>query len=188
MGTAKTDLYQHKKSFAWKLFILILTGSVLMGFGNGHYAQAKENMMMTKQMTIWEVIDNIADYLPLKRKKIEKLFGVTLKKSESSNQYWTFWEGAGDLLQNDVHISRIILGVQNSDENLGSLSLTITDSCIKLEQVKQKYDLQLSGVPRGRSLDEETTYKSTTSWGHLVFGFAERNRVCLSSIGFGTTK
>jgi len=159
---------------------------MLAGCGFRHEAQAKESIMTTKQMTLWEVIDYIGDHLPLKRNKIESLFKITLKKSESSNQYWTFWESAGDVLQSDVHISRIVLGVQNSGDNdLGNLTLNITDSCIKLEQVKQKYNLQLLGTPRGRSLDEETTYETATSWGRLIFGFSERNPGCLSSVGFG---
>jgi hypothetical protein len=142
--------------------------------------------MTTKQMTLWELIDHIGSDLPFRREKTEILFGIKLQQSEASNEYWTFWDSADSLPINGVNISRILLGVKNNDDtNVGALTLNIADSCIKLEQVKQKYDLQLIGYPRGRSFDEETTYESITSWGSLVFGFAERNRACLSSVGFG---
>ena len=78
--------------------------------------------------------------------------------------------------------------MNNDDTDIGALTLNIVDSCIKLEEVKQRYNLQMLGSPRGRSLEEKTTYGATTSWGRLVFGFAERNRDCLASVGFGINK
>jgi hypothetical protein len=145
--------------------------------------------MMTKQMTLWGVVDYMCDHLPLRREKIETLFKIMLEKSEASNELWTFWEGVGGVLLNDVNISSILLGVKNNEEtNIGALTLNIVDSCIKYEHFKNIYNLQILGSPRGHSLDEETIYESITSWGSLVFGFAERNRDCLSSVGIGVRK
>ena len=52
-------------------------------------------------------------------------------------------------------------------------------------RIATKYgNLTLTEAPRGRSPDEETKYEAKTGWGRLVFGFAERNPDCLSSVGF----
>jgi hypothetical protein len=168
-----------------QLLIFLLAG-MLAGCGNSHEAQVKERLMATKQMTLWELVDYIGDNQPLRREKIEALFEIRLEKAGSSNEFWTFWDGVGGVLQNDVSVSRIYLGVKNNDDtNIGALTLDIVGSYVRLDELRQKYNLELLELPRGRSLDEETTYGTSTPWGELVFGFAERNRECLSSVGFG---
>lgn len=147
--------------------------------------------MTAKDMTLWQVIDYLGSHVPLRLEKIEQLFELTLSKLDSSNPSVTFWEGRDGFLQNNVRVSRIVLGVRNNDEqDPGMLTLNVSDKCLKLDDIKNKYgELAMAGAPRGRSEDEETTFEAKKIlWGKVVFGFAVRNPDCLSSVGIGAKK
>jgi hypothetical protein len=68
-------------------------GATLVGCENSHEVQAKETMMMTKQMTLRDVMDYIGDHLTLRREKIESLFGATpdcvrVRRAKSGLSFW----------------------------------------------------------------------------------------------------
>eukprot|EP01113_Clastostelium_recurvatum_P007325 TRINITY_DN13407_c0_g1_i1.p1 TRINITY_DN13407_c0_g1~~TRINITY_DN13407_c0_g1_i1.p1 ORF type:complete len:171 (-),score=26.88 TRINITY_DN13407_c0_g1_i1:51-563(-) len=48
--------------------------------------------------------------------------------------------------------------------------------------------LELSEVPRGRSLDEKTSFSRAEPWGRVSFGFTERDPDRLATITLATTK
>jgi hypothetical protein len=67
------------------------------------------------------------------------------------------------------------------------LLLKVEGKCITKAELLQHFpNTTLFDMPRGRSLDEETSYTAEMEWGKMGFGFAERNPTCLSSVGFHT--
>ena len=183
----------HQQSNVLRRFLIgmmvwLAVGGQTSATANG--TERKELKMTAKEMTLWQVIDQLGNRLPLRREGIEQLFEVKLSKLESSNQYVTFWDGVGGALLNGMRVSRIVLAVRNEDkQDPGMLTLNVSEACSKLDEIKTRYgDLDMVGAPRGRSENEETSYEAKTSWGRLVFGFAERNPGCLSSVGIDPKK
>lgn len=188
MGIGMTRLSLQRNSVMRWLVIGLL--SWLAACGQKVGLEPKEQKMDAREMTLWEVIDQLGSKTPLRREKVETLFKASFSKMESSNQYFTFWEGDGGSLQNGVRLPRIVLGVRNEDEkDPGMLTLNLSGTCVTLDEIKKRYgELAVVGYPRGRSEDEETKYEAKAPWGKLVFGFAERNPECLSSVGLGPNK
>jgi len=188
MGVRMTKLSHRKNNVARWLMIGI--ASLLVACGQKNGLENKEQKMTAREMTLWQVVDYLGNHLPLRLEKIEQLFQSKFSKLDASNQYFTFWEGDGGSLQGGVTAPRIVLGLRNNDiKDPGMLTLNLSGTCVKLDEIKNKYgELTIVGVPRGRSEDEETKYEAQAPWGKLVFGFAERNPDCLSSVGLGPQK
>ena len=134
---------------------------------------------------LWELVDQISKQRPLSRQSAEQIFHVNLTQSDSSNRYFTFWNGDGGILKDKTRVSRILLGLPNSENGSGAtLTLKLADACHTLPEVRARYgDPALVGVPSGQSEDEETTYKVKLAWGSLTFGFSERRPTCVASVG-----
>jgi hypothetical protein len=65
------------------------------------------------------------------------------------------------------------------------LIMEVTSGCARREDVLARYGpLELTDVPRGRSLDEKISWSREEPWGKLSFGFAEKDRDCLRSVAF----
>jgi hypothetical protein len=63
------------------------------------------------------------------------------------------------------------------------LVLRLGGACINLPELKQQHDnLQITEIPRGRSLEESTTYTASKSWGEIDFGFQEKKPDCLAYV------
>lgn len=63
------------------------------------------------------------------------------------------------------------------------LVLRIGGACVPRTDVIRRHEgLEITGTPRGGSLDEETAWSRSEPWGRLSFGFAERDPDCLSSV------
>ena len=167
--------------------LVIVTMSLLAACEQKNGLESKEKKATAREMTLWQVIDYLGNHFPLRLEKIEQIFQSTFSKLSASNQYFTFWEGNGGSLQEGVYVPRIVLGLRNDDIRYpGILTLNVSGTCVKLDEIKNKYgELTVVGLPRGRSEDEETKYEAQAPWGKLVFGFAERNPDCLSSVGLG---
>jgi hypothetical protein len=59
----------------------------------------------------------------------------------------------------------------------------LNGECISLDTVRSRYgNLKITDFPRGRSLDEATSYSTFPAWGKLSFGFTERNPDCLAYV------
>ncbi len=153
-------------------------------------SEGSKIMQKTVQLNLWQVIDQIGARQPIRREPVEQLLHTKLVSSDASNPYFTFWNNHADgpiALHDGTQIKGVELRTGNDDASApGALTLTLAGTCVSRQDVKARFaGITLTGAPTGQSLDEETTFSTPTSWGELVFGFAERNPDCLSSIGFG---
>jgi len=141
-------------------------------------------------MTLWQTIDTLAQQIPFTQAKIERLLGVALSDTDPRTLVFQptssrFLEGGPVTLANDVEIENVDLRVKHREGHPGFLVLNLSGRCIDLGTVRVHYlNLRVTDRPRGRSLDEVTSYTTVLPWGELSFSFKERNPDCLSSIAF----
>ncbi|WP_345889846.1 hypothetical protein [Paraburkholderia sp. Cy-641] len=106
-------------------------------------------------------------------------------KSPIQNTAFQFYTGGPVDLADDVVISNVDLRIRYRAGHPGFLVLNLSGSCITLDMVRAYYrSLRVTDRPRGRSLDEVTSYTTALHWGDLSFSFKERNPNCLSSLAF----
>lgn len=142
--------------------------------------------MTTKQMTLWQVIDLLAQQMPLTPSKIETLLGVALSEEERGQAFIHF-VGTGVALNAGLDISELNLLIPPSlkfDEK-SAFAFEIQGGCISLDEIRERYEnLEVTQHPRGRSLEETTVYSKKTAWGVLSFAFKESRPDCLFRVSF----
>lgn len=148
----------------------------------------KEKTMNPSTMTLWQVIDAQPQIIPFTQANVEMLFATTLSEKRRST-HTLFLEGGDVPLAQASRIAKIDLRLGFEAGDLGFMVLSLDGACISLDQVRRHFeDLQITEAPRGRSMDEETSYSVMMPWGKLSFGFAQRNPNCLASIVFNPQK
>ena len=145
--------------------------------------------MNQTNMTLWQVIDALAQQIPFSKQKIETALSTQLVEyDEPSNRFCHFFklQSPPVVLAEGVEISDVDLRIKRRGVDPGGLGLKIGGACITLDQIRVRYDqLKVTGHPRGGSLDEQWAYSQILPWGTVTFGFAERNPRCLASVGVG---
>ena len=136
-------------------------------------------------MTVWEAIALLARQSPFTKEKVETALGVELVAPEDAgNEFFAFYRQSRELALASGALHAIDLRVQRGG-GPGFLLVHLRGACIALEAVREHYPvLHITDMPRGRSLDEATTYSSTDRWGKLSFMFGERDPACLARIAF----
>lgn len=143
--------------------------------------------MIKLNQSIWQVIEDIQSISPLSLHDLEKIFSQPLREElQKSNEFFQFYSGRNTALAGSTTIVNIDLRLPRpTATSAGMLLLHVAGDCISLPQVKQQYPtLEITGTPRGRSLEEATTYTASTAWGEIDFGFQEKNADCLGYLGF----
>lgn len=108
-------------------------------------------------------------------------------REKGSNAYNDMYEGGPVHLKGEVEIESIDLRVSKDKANSRMMVLKLAGNCVrKADVLGRNHDLAITDHPRGRSLDEETSYSVEKPWGKLSFGFAERSPDCLRSVVFAT--
>lgn len=156
------------------------------------YAFEQKGIPMNKApatMTIWQTIAQLTQQISFSEEKVEEILATKLNRSaEQGNEYFWFYESGGIALQSGT-ILKVDLRIQREGNHPGFLVLNVSGDCITLPDVRLHYEkLQLTDSPRGRSLDEVTSYTATLPWGGLSFSFKERRPECLSSVAFQPKK
>ena len=164
----------------------------LAGGGQFNESQAKEKMMTTKQMTLWQVIDLLAQQMPPTHEKLERVLGILLPEKER-DQHLIHWQWAGSLaLRDHVQIVGLDLVLGPKGEigvNTGMAFQLDKALCISLDEVRERYGvLTITQHPRGRSLQETTVHSSKQTWGRLTFAFKEESPDCLFEVAFNPEK
>lgn len=145
---------------------------------------AKERIVTTKQMTLWQAVEVLAKQIPFSKAKIEETLAIGLVEKRRS-AHTTFFEGGGVRLLQSVGLTKVDLRLGNRPDDPGLLGIDLEGPCITLDDVRRHYpSLEITDAPRGRSMEEETVYTATLPWGELSFGFKEKNPNCLAGIGF----
>jgi hypothetical protein len=149
-------------------------------FATGRLPEGK----FMKTLDLWTVIDYLPTRVPFATDKIESALNVVLTR-DSENEYFTFYKATDLALSHGVVIENIDLRIKKEQPHPGFLVLTLSGACVPKAEVFSRYEnLELTGYPRGRSLDEEASYSRMESWGKLSFGFSERARDCLRTVVF----
>ncbi|MCR2746142.1 hypothetical protein [Limnobacter parvus] len=117
-----------------------------------------------------------------------------MEQTQKSNEYVQFFSGQQLALAGNSSIVKIDLRLprdtsnsnSNSNSNSkGMLALDVDGKCITVQQVSQQFsDLAITGVPRGGSLEEATTFTTNTAWGKISFGFQQKKSDCLGYLVF----
>ena len=146
--------------------------------------------MTTKQMTLWQVIEALARQVPFTKAKLEALLSTTLSETDDTgNDVFQFFKSNRVALQSGVEIANVDLRVKRVGPHPGFMVLEIGGTCITLDQVRRHYSaLKITDTPRGRSLEDATSYTAYLPWGELSFSFRELNPECLASIAFNPKK
>lgn len=134
--------------------------------------------------TLWKVVEQIVHQTPADKVKLERVLMTNLRAERNSfNDLYYFFVSDPILLQNDVVLSQVRLAVKKDDSAVSSVGLGISGPCITRPQVTNQFGaLTLIDAPRGRSLDEATTYSATMDGVALSFGFKERAPDCLAFV------
>jgi hypothetical protein len=137
-------------------------------------------------MTLWQAIDALAAQLPFSMQKVGRTLSTTLSDTHAEGgTVFQFFEGTPVRLADGAELARIDLRIKREGAHPGFLVLELKGRCVPLAEVRQHYPaLEITGVPRGRSLDESTSHTATLGWGRLSFGFTERNPDCLTFVAF----
>lgn len=165
-----------------RLLASLLLASLLTGAqAAGRTPQGTSRM---KTLDLWTVIDYLPTRLPFSTDKIESALNVVLAK-DSENEYFSFYKAQDLALSNGVVIEAIDLRIRKEQPHPGFLVIRLAGACVPRAEVLRRYEgLDITDHPRGRSLDEQTSYSRREVWGKLSFGFAERSPDCLRSVVF----
>lgn len=145
--------------------------------------------MMANQspMTLWQTIDALISDIPFSTSKLEERLPARFTEATQPihSEVNQFLEGSAVQLTDGVVISNLDLRVRRQGSHPGFLVLELQGRCVAFSEVSHHYpELTLTEVPRGRSLDEATSYTAVLPWGGLSFGFRERNPDCLAFVVF----
>lgn len=169
--------------------LLVVWRSVFIGLFPFSHLQAKETIVNIKTMNVWQLINTIANEMPVSQSKIEPLLGIVFKVEK--REYFSSLTAAGPQLNDGMTLNKVSLLIRPSmqfDEK-SALALKLAGACISLSDVRQHYgQLNITQQPRGRSQEETTVHALDQPWGSLSFAFKETKPDCLSSITFRTAK
>jgi hypothetical protein len=132
----------------------------------------------------WDFMTAVERSLPLTPESAEKLLGTNLEEHGSSSAF-AFYVG-GPLQLNDGTVIGVDLRMPREDPTRPAfLSFSIGGRCVERAQIGEAYGpSRLTGVPTGRSENEETAYSVKRTWGQITFGYSEKRPDCLSSVTF----
>lgn len=167
----------------WCMAGLALT---VIGFEAMGRAPADDGKPTMNTVDLWTLVDDLPTKVPLERDTLQTHLGVVLRE-KGSNAYTDMYEGGPVHLKGEVEIESIDLRVSKDKANSRLMVLKLAGNCVrKTDVLGRHHDLAITDHPRGRSLDEETSYSVEKPWGKLSFGFAERSPDCLRSVVFHT--
>jgi hypothetical protein len=118
---------------------------------------------------------------------IEQLLGTRLAEGAGTSAVDIY--EASNVKLSDGQVSIDLRAAKPGATTGGLLNVGITGACLKRRDVERKYGpLALSGVPRGRSSEEQLAFSRSEPWGRLSFGFAEADPDCLRTVTFDVAK
>lgn len=166
------------------LWFIIGVISLLAACGQLDELSGKREKMAQLDKNLWQLIDILAQQMPLSRAKVETVIRAPLVEKKR-NEYLIHYSGGTTELKGDVKISKIdlALGPTGEFDTTSGLSMEIADTCIGIDDLRKRYDaLQITQHPRGHSSEEATVHTAIQSWGSISFAFKEKNPGCLFSV------
>jgi hypothetical protein len=151
---------------------------------------AVEQYESQSNMTLWQSVDALVQQVPFTQTKVENALITQLAEKDTSrnpirNTAFQFYIGGPVRLSGGVRISKVDLRIRHKPGHPGFLMLNLEGACIDLSEVRAHYsELKVTERPRGKSLEEVTSYTAELRWGELSFSFKERNPNCVWSLAF----
>jgi hypothetical protein len=118
---------------------------------------------------------------------VRTIFGeLTLS---DSNEFVDFYTNKTPLTLGDgINVNKLDVRLHRTKRRL-MLTFEIDGACVTLRQIQNRYPkLQLSDAPRGRSMNEKTTWTQHQNGVGTSFGFAEHTPDCLLSVTFSKSE
>ncbi len=140
--------------------------------------------------SLWQTIDALASHMPLSRKAVESTLSTRLAE-RAKDEYIVHLSGRGTGQAGGVKIDRVDLVLDPHGEftDAAGLSLELSGTCLRLDEVRQRYGaLTLVQAPRGLSANETTAFASQQAWGVLMFAFKASNPDCLFRVTLRKSK
>ena len=158
----------------------------LAGCGQADGKNVQDSHMTQPKMTLWQAIDALARQVPFSKSGIENTLSTRLSETDDEgSDVFQFFKGTPVKLTDGVVIENVDLRIKRQGAHPGFMVLRLGGPCVGLDAVRGHYGgLEITDVPRGRSLDEATTHSARLPWGQLSFSFTERNPGCLASVAF----
>jgi hypothetical protein len=177
-------------------FLACCVGLFLMlGNGLGPIGEAQAAKARKSRPPLESVIVKLSDGSMPSRASVERILGVKLKPMKKDriaipNPHFTTYVSSARLLA-DARLVEVELRVAKPGAVVTAgplLILSVDDrskQCVDRATALETYGpLELSQTPKGHSVNEQTSYSRTTSWGKFSIGFAERSPDCLASVVF----
>ena len=182
----------HLKNDERRAFCGALLASMAIGSTSCAYAIDKDILMSKPSntpLTPWQAIAQLSQQIPFTKEGVENVLAAKLTLTAvQGNEYFWFYESDSIALAGGASF-KADLRIKREGVHPGFLVINLSGSCITLAEVRSHYEgLQITDHPRGRSLDEVTSYTAALSWGALSFSFKERQPDCLSSVAFEPKK
>jgi len=134
-------------------------------------------------LDLWALLPLLVAQTPLDAPKLAAALQSPVVQRDIHNEWTDGFYGGPVRLADGVILDEAFLRVSKRDPAAWGLVLTLAGSCIPEAEVLRRHDgLEITGHPRGGSLDEATTWSRPEPWGRLAFSFTERRPDCLSSI------
>ncbi|WP_431261980.1 hypothetical protein ACQ859_17470 [Roseateles chitinivorans] len=121
---------------------------------------------------------------PIDAPRLATVLQSPMAQRDIANEWTDAFFGGPVRLADGVIVQEAFLRLRKRDpEAHWGLVLRIAGPCVQRTDVLRRHEgMEITGHPRGGSLDEETSWSRREPWGKLAFGFAERDWNCLSSI------
>ena len=154
-------------------------------FAGGQAAGVKGAVMDGSLAAVDHIVRQVRADPRLDRPSVERMLGASLRHA-SSTRFFITSEAEG------IRAGPLALRAELREPITGSgaqagplLIVRIASGCPNRHDVEKRYaPWTLSDAPRGRSVDEQTSWSRDEVWGRLSFSFAEGAPDCLRTMTF----
>jgi hypothetical protein len=143
------------------------------------------DVVSEKSMKLEELVQKLSDVYPWTFDNVSGVLGQNLFERERTPDI-TIYSVSSLSYEEGLLIKSVELRLDTETLDTVRLILNLGDdaACFTLDRIKKTYPkLVIVGMPNGAP-GRETYFAAKTSWGSIGFGFKEKRRECLATVGF----
>jgi hypothetical protein len=167
---------RRKMNVVVRSFLVLFTSLLMAGCAEGK--------AMDQKMNKFEIlIDRILANPPSTPDSVQSLTGVKLAPS-NANDSFQIYQGSGVISESGSNVRIELRTPVSKNATSGSLLIIrVFDECPDIQAIKKRYGtLEITQIPSGKSMSEETVFSKKLDWGIISFGFPEDNKDCLRTV------
>jgi hypothetical protein len=167
---------RHKVNWALKSSLALFATLLLSGCVNGK--------TMDNKMTKFErLIDRILSNPPSTPEAVQTVTGIKITPTDANDSFRTY-EGKSVASETSPNVTIELRTPVSTEATSGPLLiLNVSEECLGREALEARHGaLEITQIPRGKSMDEETVFSKKMGWGVLSFGFPENNKTCVKTV------